>query len=395
MPKKKTTRNAQGAGTIRQRNDGRWEARYTLGHDSGTGKQIQKSVYGKTQKEARQKLQQICAAIDEGTYTEPEKMSLSNWLNIWLENYIGNVKPYTSRSYHDQVRLHITPALGSVKLTALNTHSIQAFYNNLQKGTDLKRGLSPKTIKNIHGVLHSALKQATVLGYIRFNPADAITLPRIEKPEIKPLQEDDIARFLQVIKGHRFETLYLVDLFTGMRQGEILGLTWDCVDFEDGTILINKQLQKEKKQGGKYVFVSNKNGKARRITPAPSIIMALWEHRRAQTESKLLAGPAWKESNLVFTNEFGEHLTHVTVYKNFKKLITQAGVPEARFHDMRHTYAVASLQAGDDIKTVQENLGHHAAAFTLDVYGHVTDRMKQASAQRMENFINEIKSCKG
>lgn len=395
MPKKKTTRSAQGAGTIRQRSDGRWEARYTVGRDPGTGKQVQKSIYGATQKEVRQKLQQACAAIDNGLYMEPSRLTVAEWLDIWLKEYIGNVKPFTVRSYNDQVRLHIAPALGAVKLTALNAHTIQSFYNRLQKGTDTTHGLSPKTIKNIHGVLHSALKQAVNLGYIRFNPSDACTLPRVEKPKIKPLQESDIAAFLEAIKGHNFETLYLVDLFTGMRQGEILGLTWDCVDFEGGTILVDKQLQKEKKRGGKYLLVPNKNDKARRIAPAPFVMKVLKEHRRRQLEMKLRAGPLWQDSGLVFTNDTGGHLVHVTVYKHFKRLIAGIGLPETRFHDMRHTYAAAALHSGDDVKTVQENLGHHAAAFTLDVYGHVTERMQKDSAQHMEGFIKGLKSCKG
>ncbi len=238
--------------------------------------------------------------------------------------------------------------------------------------------------------MHRALSQAVEIGYIKFNPASACKLPRVEKSEIKPLEEAQIAAFIQAIKGHQFETLYLVDVFTGMRQGEILGLTWDCVDFQGGTILISKQLQRVK---GEYVFVSLKNDKARRISPAPSIMKALYDHRQAQIEQRFKAGAAWENTNLVFTNELGRHLTHITVYSHFKRIAASIGVPEARFHDLRHTYAVAALQAGDDVKTVQETLGHHTASFTLDVYGHVSERMKKESAERMESFINGIKKA--
>ena len=204
------------------------------------------------------------------------------------------------------------------------------------------------------------------------------------------MDEVQIAAFLEAIKGHPFETLYTVTLFTGMREGKVLGLRWDCVDFESGTILIDKQLQQEKKAGGQYVFASLKNGKTRTITPAPWVVQMLKAHRVRQTEDRLRAGPMWSDTGLVFTNELGEHLVFSTVYKNFKAIVASIGCPDVRFHDLRHSYAVASIRAGDDIKTVQGNLGHATAAFTLDVYGHVTDQMKRASAERMEGFIKDV-----
>jgi integrase len=385
-------RSANGSGTIRKRPDGRWEARYSLGFDSDTGKQMQKSVYGATQAEVRKKLQKITAAIGDGLYSEPSHLTVGQWLDIWLAEYIGNVKPFTVVSYNAQVRNHIKPAFGFVKLSALSAHVIQGFYNTLQKETDNKTGLSPKTIKNIHGVLHKALGQAVKLGYIKFNPSDACTLPRCERKEIKPLEETEISAFLKVISGHKYEAVYIVTLFTGIRQGEALGLSWPSVDFTRGTILINKQLQKEKKKGGQYYFATIKNEKSRRITPAPYIMELLRKQKSRQAEWQLQAGSAWSnDTNLVFTNELGGHLSHFTVYRNFKEIVSYLGLPEARFHDLRHSYAVAALQAGDDIKTVQENLGHHTAAFTLDVYGHVSERMKRESAARMEAFIKAVK----
>lgn len=246
MPRK-STRNAQGSGTIRQRPDGLWEARFVTGVDPGTGKGIRKSVYAHTQKEARQKLAQAVAAIDSGTYKDPTKLTVGQWLDIWAKDYLGGVKPFTVASYEGCIKNHIKPALGAVKLEALNAHTIQGFYNGLGEGKDGKPGLSPKTVKNVHCVLHKALQQAVMIGYLRFNPADACTLPRMERKEIKPLDEEQSKAFLKAIKGHRFEDLFTVTLFTGMREGEVLGLTWDCVDFTDGTILINKQLQRDRK----------------------------------------------------------------------------------------------------------------------------------------------------
>jgi integrase len=380
-------RSAQGGGSIRKRKDGTWEGRYTTGKDAGTGKQEQKSVYGATQKEVRQKLQQATYAIDEGTYFEPEKITVGRWLDIWLAEYTGSVKPYTFRAYDSIITYHLKPALGAVKLAALFAPEIQTLYNRLHRGVGKKQGLSAKTIKNIHGVLHKALAQAVELHYILHNPSDACKLPRTKEPIIKPLEESSISAFMKAISGHRYERVFIVTLFTGMRKGEVLGLTWDSIDFQNETIYLYQQLQLIK---GVYKFETLKNDKTRLLSPAPTVMRALQEQRRIQIEWRLKAGSAWENSGLVFTNETGHHLALYTVYKHFKDIIASIGLPNTRFHDMRHTYAVNSLQAGDDVKTVQENLGHHAAAFTLDKYGHVTERMKKESANRMEQFIKGL-----
>lgn len=397
MPQKNSGRNAAGTGSIRKKTvtrDGKeytyWEARYTEGYDPGTGKQIQRSVTGKTQKEVAQKLKAATAAIDAGTYIVPSKMTVGEWLDIWQQDYLGSVKPRTLDSYRTTVETYLKPAFGAVKLDALATHVIQRFYNSLQKGQGPRQPLSPKTIRNVHGVLHKALQQAVELGYLRSNPATACKLPRVEKTEIKPLDSEAIEKFLEAAKGHPYESVYIVTLFTGMREGEVLGLTWDCVDFDKGTITINKQLQKERRGTGAYHLVSPKNGKGRKITPAQTVMDILRAQRQKQSDWKRFVGEAWEDSDFVFTDQMGHHLSAQTVYLHFKKLAAKAGYPNARFHDLRHSYAVAALQSGDDIKTVQENLGHHTAAFTLDVYGHVTEQMKQDSANRMEQYIKRI-----
>lgn len=200
-----------------------------------------------------------------------------------------------------------------------------------------------------------------------------------------------MSAFLRVIQGARFEALLTVALFTGMREGEVLGLTWDCVDFNAGTITICKQaLLHLRDAGGVFQLGSTKNGKSRTITPAPSIMSLLRQHKSAQAALRLRAGNIWGNTELVFTDEIGQPLTKSTVYRAFKKAAAEIGRPDARFHDLRHTYAVAALHSGDDIKTVQTNLGHATAAFTLDVYGHTTPQMKQESAARMENLIKAL-----
>lgn len=395
MARKTNTRGAQGDGTIRQRKDGTWEGRYTTGRDPGTGKQIQKSVYGKTQAEVRKKLKQITAAIDEGTYSEPSKMTVGQWLDTWHSEYLGSVKQATVAHYKSHIETNLKPHIGAVRLDTLKPHQVQALYNKLLRSDTNPNGLSAKTIKNLHGVLHKAMKQAVMIGYIKVNPTDACVLPRVEKKEVSFIEEDGIKALLNVIKGHQFEKVYKVDLFTGMRQGEILGLTWDCVDFDAGILTVNKQLQKEHVKGGQYSLVSCKTDRVRRIKPASFIMDTLKQQRIKQKEERLRAGGAWcNDWNLVFTNEVGGHLCATTVYNHFKKLVKAIGLPSVRFHDMRHTFAVLSLQNGDDIKTVQANVGHSTAAFTLDVYAHVSQKMQQDSADRMQGYFEGLSKDK-
>lgn len=195
---------------------------------------------------------------------------------------------------------------------------------------------------------------------------------------------------MKAIQGHRFEVIFLVTLVTGLRRGEVCGLTWDCVNLERGTIHINKQLQQVPGQSGNFHLTPTKNGKGRTITVASFVVDALKRCKVQQAEARLKAGPDWRDEGFVFTDEIGHHLSPNTVYYNYKRLMASIGLPKARLHDLRHTFATTSLRAGDDIKTVQENLGHATAAFTLSQYAHVTEEMKQASAERMNQFIKGV-----
>jgi len=384
----KSKRNASGAGMIRKRTDGRWEGRYTIGFDPKTGKQQQKSIYGATQQEVRQKLTQILSEIDDGSYVEPSSMKLETWLDIWLKEYTANLKPTTYSCYESSVRVHLKPNLGRFQLSTLAPHLIQHFYNELLN----EKHLSPKTIKNINGAFHKALEQAKKLGYIRNNPLDAVILPRVEKKEVKTLEDDDLIRFLNIIKGEPDELIYFVTVFTGLRQGEVLGLTWDCVDFENNALLINKQ-QAYLKRTKEFVYMSLKNGKARALTVADEVMDALRQQQEKQHQWEIAAGSAWSNPmQLVFTNELGEHVSNKTLYNRFKRLMKANGFDDLRYHSLRHTFAVSSLRAGDDIKTVQENLGHATAGFTLSTYAHATPGMKRESANRMGAYIRSLQA---
>ena len=421
MAKKGGKRGAQGDGNLRRKTVIRngvsyeyWEARVTTGYDPKTGRQKQRSFLGKTQKEALQKKQAALVALNSHEYLEPSNMTLGKWLEDWEQSCLNGVKPSTRLNYSQHIRNHILPALGSRKLQKLSGMDIQRFYNEIlekggkkrlhdEEGRILKKDgkpvyepapLSAKTVKNIHGVLHKALEKAVQSGYIRTNPADNCELSRVEKKEIRPLDSEDIARFMEAVQDHPFRALFLTTLFTGLRRGEVCGLRWDCVDLEHGTITINKQLQNIPGQPGAYRLVSTKNGKSRTLKASRFVVNLLRQQKAEQEKMKRLVGAMWHDEGYVFCDAMGRHLSPSTVYHNFKRIANDIGVPDARLHDLRHSYAVASLQAGDDIKTIQSNLGHHTASFTLDVYGHVTAQMQQASADRMDAYIHTISEAK-
>ena len=399
MPRKNTmSRAANGNGSIRKKTqikNGKtytwWEGRITTERDPGTGKQIQRSVSGKTQKEVAQKLGEISVEIDKRTYLAPTKLTVKDWLDTWVKEYLEDIKPSTKYLYTRNVEMYIIPNLGSVKLDTLTSPMVQALYNRLHK-PDKKdvKPLSAKTIRSLHGVLHKALQQAVLNGYIRVNPTDACKPPRVVKKEIQPLDETQVSEFLKAIQGHPHEYLYKITLFSGMREGEVLGLTWDCVDLEHGTLLIKQQLRREQQKGGKYYFSPPKNNKSRVLSLAPSVVQLFRLQKLKQNGMRLEAGNSWEENNLIFSNQTGGFLSYRTVYDCFKRIVDKIGSPSTRFHDLRHTYAVLAIKSGDDIKTVQENLGHATAAFTLDVYGHVTAQMRRDSADRMEQVIKSV-----
>lgn len=421
MAQKGNKRGASNGGSIRHRTverDGHtyewWEARVTTGYDLSTGKQIQRSFSGKTQREVRQKMQAALVDLNNHQYQEPTKMTVGEWLETWERDFLIGVKPFTKLNYSQHIRNHIIPALGNRKLQQLSGPDIQKFYNQLLReggkirchdkdGNVMKKDgqpvyvsvpLSAKTVKNIHGVLHKALEKAVKLEYIRTNPADSCELSRVEKKEIRPLDDGDISRFMEAVQNHPFRALFLTTLFTGMRRGEVCGLRWDCVDLEHGTITINKQLQNIPGQPGSYRLVSTKNGKGRTLKVSHFVVDLLCQQKAEQEKMRRLVGELWHNEGYVFCNAVGEHLSPSTVYHNFKRIASDIGMPAARLHDLRHSYAVASLRAGDDIKTVQSNLGHHTASFTLDVYGHVTAQMQQDSADRMDSFIRKVSEAK-
>ena len=316
-------------------------------------------MYGRTQKECRQKLTQILKEVDEGSHHEARKRyTVQEWFKEWLDTYCQSLKPRTRNDYEARAQRYIIPNLCKAQLAALTPMVIQRFINRLSEGYKDQEPLSPKTVQNIHGILHSALKQAVLSGVIMHNPADHTKLPKVKKPALKPLMDDRITAFLEAIKGDPYERVYVVDLFTGMRQSEILGLQWQDVNFEKQEIHVCRQLQMDRTSKSYIYLDETKNGKDR-VIPIPStVVTALKAQQRQQKQWHLAAGPAWSnEHDLVFTNERGEHLRHSTVYHHFKKLVKKIGMDETRFHDLRHSTANLALQNGCSTKAVSELLG--------------------------------------
>ena len=362
-----------------------WEGRISRGFNPQTGKQKTVTITGKTQREVLEKLQAIAVEMNEGSYVEPSKRLLKDWIKIWLKEYQGSKKPLTVQNYASTINKHVIPALGDIELRKLTNLMIQRFYNSLSSG---ENPLAPKTVKNIHGILHKALDQAVKAGELKTNPADNCVLPKQVKPEIKPLEPEEVTRFLKNLEGEPYKNLFLVAFFTGMRQGELLGLSWDRVDFDGGIIEIRQQLQCI---DGKYFLETPKHDKVRLIAPARIVMEALREEQQKQLQNRAAAGDDWQnEWNLVFTDETGKYLVRRTVDKHFKKILARSGIEEHRFHDMRHTFAVSMLDAGEDFKSLQENLGHATAAFTLNQYAHVSQKMRMQSSQKMNDYFSKL-----
>lgn len=425
----KKNKRSNGDGTLRQRKDGTWEGRYTVGINPGNGKPIRKSIYGKTKPEVAERLRAITSAIDNGTYFEPEKITVKQWFETWLSDYMAGVKPLTVQQYRSMTVTHIIPALGAVKLANLTAPQLQKFYNQLAKdGMTTRRKnketgkmevvkktvqrenketgkietvyfpLSAKTIQNIHDIISKSLNTAISAGMIKDNVSSRCVLPKVTQKEVVPMSEEKQKQFIQAISDHKYKNLYLVYLFCGLRESEAIGLTWDCVNFKSGTMKIYRQWQRIPGNWSQFRFETLKNDKSRTITLSPYVLSILEEQQKQQRIDKLAAGEFWQgfenmeeqKTAFVFTDKIGKPLNPAPVYENLKTIVSNIGMPNAYVHTLRHTAATNALAEGDSPKTVQENLGHHSAAFTLDVYGHVSEKMREESAQRQQAMIERM-----
>ena len=401
---KKRKKSANGTGTVRKLSTGRFEARYTAIVDAVTGQKKQKSKTFDSEQEARIFLANITRENITGGYILPSDMLLKDWLIIYLQTYVVNLKESSRRSYEDRIRLHIIPELGHVKLCNLTPIMVQQFINGLYRKKGNRKALSPKTVKSIHGVLHAALKKAVKAHHIPINPADEPSLQKITLPEITPLTDAQTVELLKKSKSDRYYHIYFLCLFTGIRQGEALGLTWDCIDWDNNVITINKQLLRKREteyisnedayeDGLNYRLGSVKNDHARPLPVGEEVMNVLRLRYEEQQKEKERAQDLWFEPipGLVFENEFGKNLSHTTVRNHFKKIVTEIGLPQERFHNMRHNYTAAAYEGCHDLTAVQKSLGHATPDFTMRVYDRITETRSSANAQGMDNRIKNLK----
>lgn len=311
---------------------------------------------------------------------EPMKTTLVDWCNYWLQTYSSNIKESTRSAYESVITNHISRVFKDMKLEEVTNEDIQLFINSLDIGYQLPEPLKPKTIKNIHGVLHKALEVAVKHKCITTNCAEGIVLPTPDKKTPTPLSDSQLLRFFKRIENHEKRDIFLFALYTGLRESEIIGLTWDCFNPDEHTLNVYRQLSYNRHEH-KFCFTSLKNSKTRVLTltqQAYNILIMLYE--KADTP---------KNDDFVFKNRENNHFTPPAVYNSLKKVMRSIDLPQVTFHDLRHTHAVISIKAGIDIKTLQYNMGHFSAAFTLDVYGHCLDEMRKQGAEQLGEYMKK------
>jgi integrase len=360
-----------------RRRDGRWAAAVSL------GARRRKWFYGATREEVQRKLTAALHAINTGGLADAHGLTVSSFLKQWLQEVVRpSVRHWTYRGYEVHVRLHINPVLGSMPLERVEPRHVQSLLNR-----KLNEGMSPKSVRYIRGTLRTALNQAVRWGLIARNSASLVDGPRVPTYEIQPFTPDEARRFLAAAKGDRLEALYAVALTLGLRQGEALGLRWQDVDTELGYLRIAGQLQRF---DGEFHLVEPKTARSRRtIVMPPSIGKTLDMHRTKQASERASAGKDWNKLGLVFTRPDGHPLDGTVVTHQFHRFLDRAGLPQRRFHDLRHSCATLLLVQGVSPRVVMEILGHSHIAMTMNTYTHVVPELRRDAAQRMEALLQE------
>src|SRR5919112_1843037 len=373
-------RRGNGEGSISRRKDGRWEAKYTAHTAEGPKR---RGLYGKTRKEAADKLTRALADRASGYTFDTENIAVGEYLDRWLnDSDQDSVRTSTYERHEQIVRLHIKPAIGRVKLSKLTPAHVQGLYRD-----KLDSGLSPGTVQKIHAVLHKALSQALRWGMVPRNPADAVTAPRPTPEEMRPLSPDEAHKLMEAAHGDKLEALYILAVQTGMRQGELLALKWGDVDLNRGVIHVRRTLVRNR---GRIALGEPKTKKSRRPVNLTSVaIEALKAHLEQQLEDIERLGDLYRDDGLVFTSGVGTLINPSNLRRrSFAPLLQRAGLPQIRFHDLRHTCATLLLSRNVHPKYVQELLGHATVAITLDTYSHMIPGMGNHTARAMEDIFS-------
>ena len=381
-------RRKKGEGSVRQRKDGRWEGRVVIGYDE-KGLPRTKNVLAKTKRECQEKLKQLRETVT-GSKTEkvrPE-MPFGEWLDFWYQNYVKpQIRPTTQANYEAKIYQHIIPELGKIPLNQLAQKDLQQFYARMKTGGRLIRteqfgkGLSDSMVRGLHAACRSALEKAVQEELIRTNPAVGCKLPPKRGREMQVLSPEELQRFLIQAQAEGYYELFLLDLCTGLRRGELLALQWDDLDFKTGTLTVNKQVYEVK--GQLQVSVPKTRASIRRLVLPPGVVEVLRQYRETVDSRWMFPSPVKEDIPM----------TPGAVRRRLQIILERAGCKRIRFHDLRHTFATLSLESGMDVKTLSAMLGHVSAATTLDIYTHVTGDMQSEAAAKIDRGLgNEVRA---
>lgn len=372
-------------GHIRPQGKETWSVIIDLGRDPETGKRRQKwhTVKG-SKRTAQRYLADLISQLNKQEYVEPVKITVADYLRRWLRDYAKiSVRTRTYESYSEVVNKHLVSEIGHLELAKLQPLHLQKLYAD-----KLSTGLSARTVRYIHAILHRALGQAVRWQILHRSVADAVELPRVERKEMQTLDLEGVAKLLNAAAEDRLYALYLMAVTTGMRQGELLGLRWQDVDLATGTVMIRQTLQW---LDDGPVFQEPKTPKSRRVVQiSAEVISALGRHKEYQAKEKEFFQDEYRDLDLVFSQRKGGPINKNNLLnRSFKPLLKRAGLPAIRFHDLRHTSATLALGAGIHPKIVQERLGHATIAMTLDTYSHVMPTLQKEAAQALEDLIQK------
>ncbi len=370
------------AGQIIKRGDKTWIVRIFTGRDEkGKRRYLNKTIKG-NKKDAEKYLNTTQTAISTGTFIEPSPLTVGAYLDKWLDSVArGRVRPRTFASYTKVLLRYARPVLNERKLSSVRPLDVQALYAGM-----LERGLSAKTVRYVHSILHSAFKQAVSWGMLARNPTDGVSLPRLNRNEMRALSPAEAAGFLQAVAQDKWSAVFVLALFTGMRPSEYLALKWTDVDLEKGTVTVQRSLV-ETGKGCKMHVDETKTASSRRSIPLPTtVVRALVEHKRRQAEERLAAGAKYRNQGFVFATHLGNPVHNFNlIRRHFKKILKSAGLPETiRLYDLRHSCATLMLAQGEHPKVVSGWLGHASTQLTMDVYSRVLPSMRRDASDRLE-----------
>jgi integrase len=368
-------------GNIRLRSDGSWEARVAAGVRPD-GAVRRRSFYGRTRREALEKLQEALSAERRGLPTPSETKTVSRFLTEWLEDVERSLAPKTFRRYREMVQQHIIPELGRIKLSKLGPHDVTVMLRRKQDA-----GLSPRSVHHLRAVLRRALNVAIRRGELLRNPAALADPVKVTEHEVMLMPPEEAQAILAAFCDHPLEPIVAVALWTGLRQAEILGLRWRDVDFDRRRITVAGTLQRL--ESAWQLLPPKTRRSARTIAMPEPLVPILASQRQRQAEQRARLGVAWDTTvpDLVFTTTIGTPLTGTTVTNRFQWTLNSKGLPVRRFHDLRHGCATLLLASGVDLKTVSAILGHSTIAITANTYAGVLHSLHQDAAARLSRLL--------